>query len=663
MAKKQIILPKQKAIETYQPDVLDTSLEAELKKYEKQDFASLIKQIETEYQLSWWFMKPKMDEWSLRLKLYNNQRRDKEAVGDPLLFTIHQTVLASLYSDRLGAEFVGREDGDDDVASNLNALAIYDADDMEKDVADYEWDWDASFFGRGLEIFMDFDRDTKTPIPEVVDMMTWLRDPRARSVRGDRRGRGRMRFGGREIRLTKGEMKDAGVYFNYSGIKPDNYNDITSFMDANARLRNYAQGLGDINNFKNLEGENADYRILEWFTMWKGQLVLVGLANNRKKIVRFTPLTKHKAFPILDRTIYPIAHDWDGVSIPDLVEDKQRARSVVQNLGLKSAKSGLNPMYLYNTNKIKNKNDLNFDFNKFVGVDGDVNGAIAPIMRDGVKQEVQWIMNVLSTAAEKATATPDMQQGAVGGEKRTATELSIVNNKVDTRYSLSAKIFGWSEKRFWQEWYQIYKRHFTPGIDEKMVRIAGAMGYTRRKLTRENIVAKGADPDVMVESKIISDAQRAEKLNAFRNYVKDVQALDPSANMRFALRQLGKLSGLQKDEIDRILPPTIDELVAEKENIDLEKDKMVEVNPMDNDMAHMEIHNKAADTKFKYAHIEAHKRNMLLKKEKPDLFPQGNNAGVIPTDTKTAVPANGGAPSAPAGASIPPAMKAAMGIQ
>ena len=644
MAKKK--KENQNPPETYQAEVLDTSLDAELKKYEKTDFTSLIKQVESEYQLSWWYMKPKFDEWALRLKLYNNQRRDKEAVGDPLLFTIHQTVLASLYSDRLGAEFVGREDGDDDVTDNLNALAIYDADDMEKDIADYEWDWDASFFGRGLELFMDFDRDTKTPIPEVIDMMTWLRDPRAKSVRGDRRGRGRMRFGGREIRLTNGEMKDAGVYFDLKGIKPDSYNDIASFMDQNTRLRAQAQGMGDINNFKNLEGENRDYRLLEWFTMWKGELVLVALANNRKKIVRFTPLKKNY-FPILDRTIYPIAHDWDGVSIPDLTEDKQRARSVVQNLGLKSAKAGLNPMYVYNTNKIKNKNDLNFDFNKFVGIDGDPNNAVLPIQRDGVKQEVQWIMNVLATAAEKATATPDMQQGATSDTKRTATELSIVNNKVDTRYSLSAKIFGWSEKRFWQEWYRIYKRHFTAGIDEKMVRIAGAMGYTRRKLTRENIIAKGADPDVMVESKIISDAQRAEKLNAFRNYVKDMQALDPSANMRFALRQLGKLSGLQKDEIDRMLPPTIDELLAEKENESLEKDKMVEVNLMDDDMTHIEIHNKAADTKFKYAHIEAHKRNMLLKKEKPDLFPQANNKGVVPTADNEM---GGGAPSLPAGA-------------
>jgi len=43
-------------------------------------------------------------------------------------------------------------------------------------------------------------------------------------------------------------------------------------------------------------------------------------------------------------------------------------------------------------------------------------------------------------ASQKATATPDIQQGANSEEKRTATELNLQSAKVDTRYSLSAKI-------------------------------------------------------------------------------------------------------------------------------------------------------------------------------------------------------------------------------
>jgi len=78
---------------------IDNNEDLEIKKEGKGNYKNLIDQIEAEYQLAWWFMKPKLDEWGVRLKLYNNQKRKGEAVGDPLLFTIHQTVLASLYSD------------------------------------------------------------------------------------------------------------------------------------------------------------------------------------------------------------------------------------------------------------------------------------------------------------------------------------------------------------------------------------------------------------------------------------------------------------------------------------------------------------------------------------------------------------------------------------
>lgn len=621
---KKIQVQKKENIseKTYPDEVLDSSLEAELARYEGTDFTSLVKQVQSEYDISWHYMKPKIDEWALRLKLYNNQKRDKEAVGDPLMFTAHQTVLASLYSDRLSTEFGGREEGDEETAENLNSLCRYDEDNMEKDMLDYEWDWDAAFFGRGLCLFMQWDLKTNTPIPEIIDPTNWLRDPRAKSVNGDRMGRGAMRFGGRPIRLTKIQMKKAKVYFDIEKIDGGDANDPNSLIDRNSELRSDAQGLGSPSQQKTLVGENKDYELLEWFTMWRGQKVLVTLSNKRTKVVRLTVLDDD-LWPIIDRAIYPMSHDWDGVSIPDLTEDKQRARSVMQNLGIQIAKSNLHPVYLYNTTKIKNKADLNFETNKFVGVDGDVNGAAIPLQKEGIKSDVQWILDVLDTAAQRATATPEIQQGVQSEDKRTLGEINLVASKVDTRYSLSAKVFGWSEKRFWKQWYRLYKRHFKDGITDKVIRIAGSMGPQWRTFSRENLIPS-EDPDVDISSKVIADEQRLQKLQMFRGYVKDVLAIvgPQAANSRFMLKHLGKLSGLSKDEIDRVLPPTYDELEAEDENNELNSGKLVDVEPTDDDMIHMEIHNKAKDGPEKYAHMNAHKRNMLLKKERPELFPQ-----------------------------------------
>jgi hypothetical protein len=641
-------MPKQKQ-KSKEEEVLpaeNQSAADEANKIESKDFKSLIDQVEAEYQLAWWFMKPKMDEWAVRLKLYNNQKRDKEAIGDPLLFTIHQTVLASLYSDRLGVDFLGRESGDEETAENLNSLANFDYDEMEKDVIDYEWDWDASFFGRGLLLNFEFDREKKCPSPEVIDVMTWLRDPRALSVNGDSKGRGAMKFGGREIRLSKLDMKKSGIYQNYSGLKPDT-SDIRSLIDANVMARANAQGLEDISKFSKLTGDNADYRALEWWTHWKGKKVLVTLADNRTRVIRYKELTTDY-WPILDRVLYPIAHDWDSVSIPDLTEDKQRGRAVVQNLALKGIKIGLHPTYLYDTNKIKNRGNLGIDFNKHVPVDGNPNGAVQAVERQTVKQEVNWILEVLDTAAQKATATPDIQQGTVGTEKRTATELNLVSAKVDTRYSLSAKIFGWSEKRFWKQWYQLYKQNFHEKIDEKIIRISGALGSKWRTLTRENIIAD-TDPDIKIESKVVSDAKKYNELQQYRLFIKDVMATDPqNANVRFALRKIGRLSGFTKEEVEQVLPPSIDEMNADQENEKLDKSEIAQVQIYDDDFVHMEVHNKSADTPAKYAHINAHKKAMMLKRVNPQMD-MARNRPENPTEAPNAPGVNFVSPGGSAG--------------
>lgn len=608
-----------------------TDQEVEEVKVNENDYSELIKQVESEYQLSWSYMKPKHDEWAVRLKLYNNQKRDKEAIGDPLLFTIHQTVLASLYSDRLSVEFNGREEGDEETAENLNSLANYDYDEMEKDSIDYEWDWDTSFFGRGLLLAFEFDRKLKCPMPEVIDIMTWLRDPRATSVNGDRKGRGAMKFGGREIRLSKNDMESSGIYFNYKNLKP-NISDLKSLIDANVQARAEAQGFSDmLKNFEGLVGDNADYRALEWFTHYKGKKVIVTLADNRTRVIRYTEI-KSDIWPIIDRPMYPIAHDWDGVSIPDLVEDKQRARAKIQNLGLKGIELGLHPTYLYNTNKIKNRGNLTVDFNKHIAIDGDPQNAIIAVERQTVKSEVNWILEVLDQASQKSTATPDIQQGANSDEKRTATELNLQSSKVDTRYSLSAKIWGWSEKRFWRQWYELYKKHFEQSIDDKVIRIVGAMGSKWRTLTRENIVAH-TDPDIKIESKVISDALKLNELQKYRLFFKDVLATDPqNANIRFALRKIGRLSGFTKEEVEQVLPPSIDELNADNENERLDKKELVVVQVYDDDFVHMEVHNKATDTPSKYAHIEAHKTAMMLKRARPE-FNMANNRPENPAET------------------------------
>lgn len=621
----------------------------------KISYKSLQEQCRAEYTLAWKHQKPKKDEWQVRLKLYNNQKRDKSAVGDTTLFTVMQTVLASLYSDRLIVDFVGRDEGDSDSAKNLNDLAEFDYDEMKKSTIDYYWNWDTLFFGHGLLAMEEYQRDTKNnvfvPMPQVIDPLLFLHDPNAVSVNGDVSGKGAMRFGGYEIKMTKQDMLDHPFFFkDQVDVKELDYGGgMESILKDAIEARDNSQGRQpSLKHESELSlGANSLYEVTVWYTHYKGEndtkpeKYKVWLANERSKIVGLQKIERkigsRVVFPIIDRFLYPTSNDWDSVSIPDLVEDKQRARAIAQNLGLKAMKADIYPMYVYDSNRIRNRNDLNFEFNKFVPADipegGSVSGAIQPIMKASPNLNLMnFIYTSLDASAQKATATPEIQQGAVSSEQRTLGELNLVASKVDTRYSLAAKVFGWSETEFWRHWYALYDENFSD-IDEKILRIVGAFGPTWRPVKRGDIISE-LMPDIKIESKNLSRARQLEERSLLTQYF-GLALGDPSVNRRYALKELARVNGMTKEQIDRLFPPTIDERIAEDQNVLLSQNQIVPVLPEDDHNVHLEIHSKAKDTDATYAHIETHKRALSMQKTMPEAFPQAQaqfqSGGMMPT--------------------------------
>lgn len=610
-------------------EVQDPEVTKLLKKHKEETFNDLTKQVQAEYTLCHLNQQGRLEEHLTRLKLFNNQKRDKDLIGDPLMFTIFQTVLASLYSDRLSVTYEGKEEGDNEVAQNLNYLATYDAEIVEKPVLDYEWVWDTLFFGRGLLLMLEFDRSEEfmCPVPENIDAMTFLHHPYAKSVNGDRKGRGQMNFGGREVELTRWQMRDGNGYFNLKNLKAGS-KALNSMIERAKQARTEAQGLdqnlSDILKTENFF-DNTPFGLLEWYTHWKGKKVIVTLGNEMREVVRFQEVGPSKSrWPLIDRPLYPSSHTWEGVSIPDLTEDKQRQRSVALNLGMNMMKSDLYPSYAYDEKKIKNKADLqNIEFNKFVPVDAkgsDVRSAIQPINKATPNMQLlDFIVNSLDLSAQKATATPDIQQGVQSSQSRPLGETNLIASRVDTRYSLSAKVFGWSERRYHQQSYFLYKKHYKDKIDEKIIRVAGAFGNKWRPLTRANIIAS-VDPDITIESAILAEDRNFKERIMLTAYGSAYVLPDPAANKRYFQKHLGKLNNLSHDQIERLFPATVEELRAEDENQLLNKDQLPTIDATDDHIVHLEIHSKAAETDAKKAHMEAHKQAMTIQRRQPELF-------------------------------------------
>lgn len=619
------------------------------------EYDGILNQIKREWTYSWTFIQPKWDKWLVRLKLYNNQKRNVMDIGDPLLFTILQTWLASMYSDELTVAFRGRNVGDDDQAETQTQLAQYDAGEMRKAELDYTWMWHTGFFGRGLILLNTFDVNTKTPLPENIDPLTFLRDPDCTNICGDRLGRGSARFFGREIRVSQLELEQhSDIYKNIQGLPELSDDNKITPVQNNLRIRQSAAGYDVLRQA--MTGDNAAHILVEWFTHWNGKKVIVTCASNFNTIIRVQEIELEE-WPIAERTLFPTADDYDGVSICDLVEDKQRARAKIINLSLKGVEAGVYPDYIYNNQLIKNKAALaKIEFNKYTGVPGNPNNAIVQIERKQVSADVNWMLSLMDTAAQKSTATSDIQQGGMTDTVRSATEIENSAQGADNRYSLAQKIFGWSEKRFWRLWYKLYDIYFAPsGIDSKVLRLEGPLGSTWKTITREDVIGE-EDPDIYVESKKISDADKMNRVNMLMGFMNQGVAMDPGFNKRFALKQIGRAMTITEDELNRFLPQTFDEYEAEEENLLLNQNKLPKISISQNHMVHIEIHTKAVDNTARAVHIKMHQVAMFAQQKNPQLMQQPGQAQPGPGGPPGAPPAGQQpAPTQPApGQPLPP---------
>lgn len=607
--------------------------------------ARIVRQVDEEYDVSWELNESKRKISLARLKLYNNQRRDKKAIGDPLMFTIFNTIHAALYVDRLQVSFEGRAgDTDEDIEENLNDLAKFDYTIMQKNQLDYFWNWDAEFFGRSFLLMMEFNR-TKgimAPAPELIDAVSFIRDPRAKSVNGyDLRGSGAMRFGGWEFGMTYYEMKANPSFFNFDALRKDK--ETFSLMDEAKQARDEAQGrqntdlkteaLGKFNNY--------EFQLINWLTTIKGNKYLLTLGNKRRTLVRMVRFDERR-WPIEDRVLYPMSQDWDGVSVPDFTEDKQRARSVLANLGLKSAIIDSLGQYVYDSTRIKSKNQINWRRNKFIRSSGSTKDVMVPVQKSIIHQYTTLIQDALSTAAERALATPEIQQGVPSNQQRTLGEIELVASKVDTRYSMNAKVYGWSEAAFWRRWYMQYKKHFKDKIDKKIVRISGPLAPIFKPLKRDNIISE-VDPDVSIESTVISEGKRIRERDSFFGFA-GLALQDPDTNRRYVFKKMAKLNGATKEEIDIMFPRTIQEIQAEDENEIINNDGLPSIDIMDDHLVHIEIHAKANQNAYSIAHVGEHKKLGVVKKARVDIIPQEELGQIQP-----------GTPQVTPGVPVPPA--------
>jgi hypothetical protein len=582
------------------------------------DYNDALAQIQSEIKISRDFVKSKRLSFRSRLKLYNNQRKQTDKIGDTSIFNVMTTMLAVYYSDEMQVSFQGREVGDTTAASNIENTAKFDHDEMGMDIINYLTQWDRLFFGVGIRQCSEWDIKSKTPIAKSLSALSWLPDPRGGMDINH------FRFVGFEVEYTRDEMKEEAGFFNLEYL-PKNKSQRSSESDQSREALRLAQGLDNVEYQKLLNKDSDAFDMVDIFTTLTRTdgtraKYLVTVDDEVKNIFRceeIEPVTKKEkenpelvSFPITLNYYMPQREDPFGVSIPDLIEDKQRAKSIFKNLRIAAAKANLYPMYLYNRDKILNRRDLDFAFNKFIAVRGDVNeGVVQPLNKNNLN--LADSLNTeqgLDADIEVASGSSRNAQGVLSEQQRTLGEVESVQANANLRYLLGSKINAWGEKRFWRLWYRLYQQNLL-SAETKVIRIQSAIGSQFSTITRKAFITK-QDPDIYIGSKLEVEQKRNMDRIAFAA-IAPLLMQDPSlpaSSRNFTKRHLLKLHGIASEQISIMVPDTIDEMKAKMENELLSRNNNEpEIDIKEDHLSHIVIHSQAEKTDASMAHIQAHK--------------------------------------------------------
>ncbi len=612
--------------------------------FEGKQEADLIKQVKSEYQFATRELKEWVDLNLKRLKLYNNQKRNEEHIGEPLLFTHMNSWIASIYDDTYDRVWIPREEGDIETAENLTAVADYDYDLMNKDELNFGEIWDALFFSYSVTDMLQFDPVKKCVMPNLIDPLVFYYDTYASTPDGNSTNRSGMRFLGWDMYMSKRDILDSPI-LGEQALKDLEEQDGggMSHKDEARKQRLEAMG-GTYSHFKRDDmQDNNVYELVQWRTMFDGKKVILILTPKCNKIIgkKFLPQDKKGnsvSWFISTKRFNPQPHQFKGVSLPDILEDKQRHKAMLINDQINLARSLTYGSYVYDQTKITNKLDLKWGYDKWIGIDGDPNSAIAPVRKD--TSSLAFLDNTLGyidISAQKASATPELQQGVLSEQQRTLGELNLVASSSKNRYSLALKTFANGEKDFWGLWYLQYKIHYSQGLGKKIVRIGGSMRVFR-SFTADQFICL-TDPDIKIESKSVNEARDQGKLKIFTAMFEFLMQ-DPDADKRSAIKKAYSLAGFTRQEIDTYLPLTSDEIIAKEQNEQIDKGVMPPFLVNDNHLVHIRIHQEALENDVKRNHILTHLRALKIEQEAPMVNADAMEQGMQP-DEQAEVPMGG----------------------
>lgn len=575
-----------------------------------------ITKIHSDYLESRDFLYPRWTRQVKQLVLLNNLQRGDENISSTLLLTLFNRILSDLYDDKMQIKFVPSEELDQKKVNTLNLLAQNDYREMDKQKIDYDWCWDALFFGKGFCETLTFDTKRKIMKPHIINPLTFGYDPYFPEPQN-------WRYYWKWIYKSKWDIEKLIKKGFITGIK--DVSEIAAGVDTEFWDFKIKRDQAKLANAVPSSTVKSDvYQILEYYGHDENgdkTVYWIDSAFNKTLVKEKLDLqdgeTKSESkWPIVVKESFREPHSSVTVSIADLLEDKHRAKSVLLNLAYIAAKDEANPLYVYDPTKI---NDISAFFSRqvsqHISASATDGSAVSPLnVKASMSQSLLAFIGMLTQEANDPVGTGMAHTGQKKG-KATATETAIQQQLNDLARSLQSKIMQFGESEFWSHWYQRYKRYSKAG-DMKMATVVGVKGLSFENIDLGDIRTKYPPGVLVFSAKEAEYKELVLRRDLMQLYPQFQETLGQDGMRNFNKHVFFPKFLQDPSLIDIILPKSLDEIKAEEENEQLNNNVLADVSDKDNHETHLYIHRMAKKTPAMWSHYFWHEELWAMTKDK-----------------------------------------------
>lgn len=502
------------------------------------------------------------EEYDEEDRLYNNQKKHKEKIGDNTYYSVVNSLMAREYIDRPTSQFQWNSPAQFQTIKNLNSALDSDFNTKEYEILRFSLLEDKYRRWVGIWARKGWDALKVMPKIDAIDPRLAIFDPDWEYFNDV------YDYFWFETNDYIDSMRNKG-FFNLEDLVPWNYDKDW----PNKTKRDDQENAWLLNQTQNSQN-NPSIVCFYYFGKFNWQRALVVTAQQNTEIV-YVKLIKNdeklKSFEdiLAFRYYRPSRNNPYGMRVAKLwVADLQRVKAQIANLRLDKSKAELYPMYLYNTRLITNKEDLNFWFNKLVATNPlewePLNNAVAPLQKDFRADNSYLIDDSLDKQVSDITSINKLAQWSSPERREAATTNKILQDNTDINIAFNSKIdAAWEESllRIWLAGYIDKMEDW----DKKLIYINTWFGQLPRYLTKKDFVTD-LFVKIKIETKVEIEDQKQVDRVAYAQMIGFLQWLpnrSESAQLN-TYRNFARSWGLSEAQIDMELPATAQEIIAQE---------------------------------------------------------------------------------------------------